>query len=430
MDRLYLAFLFAASVATGAAPPPRPYDVEHYDVKIAPDIAAKRLTGEVTIQFHTVVDGLDSMELDAGSLRITAVVEEYMNQPFERQGPLLVIRLVKRARIGEQRKLTIRYEAQPANGLTFFDNQVYTAFFTSNWMVANDRPEDRATLHLTISVPRNMKVAASGRLVGTHRDGQRDVSEWRQDAEAPPFTFGFAVGDFEEQTEQSGSVKLRYLGPRGSRDLAKTMEGTKQALRFLEERTGHAYPEKTYTQVLANGNPMQEMAQLTLLPAAYGETLAAHPDDLWLLAHELAHQWYGIGIACRDWSDFWLNEGFATFLADAFLEQQFGHERYQREIDKSRQTYEKLKAEGRDRPLSFHDWTTADQASGGIPYQKGAWVLHLLRQQMGEDAFWRGLRVYTKDHWGGQVTSRDFQKSLEAATATSLNDFFDTWVYR
>ena len=207
------------------------------------------------------------------------------------------------------------------------------------------------------------------------------------------------------------------------------MEGTRQALKFLEEKTGHAYPEKTYTQALVSGNPMQEMAELTLLPAVYGETLAAHPDDLWLLAHELAHQWYGIGIACRDWSDFWLNEGFATFFADVFLEQQFGRERYQQEIEKSRQVYEKLKAEGKDRALSFHDWTTADQASGQIPYQKGAWVLHLLRQHMGEDPFWRGLRVYTKDHWGGQVTSQDFQKSLEAASATSLKDFFDTWVY-
>jgi aminopeptidase N len=429
VSRLFIAFVFIAGGAIVAAPP-RPYDVEHYDVKITPDIAAKRLTGEVTIQYHTLVDGLESIELDAGSLHVTAVVEEYMNQPFDRQGALLLVRLEKRARIGEQRKLTIRYDGQPANGLVFAADQVYTAFFTSNWMVSNDRPDDRATLHLSISVPQNMKVAASGRLVSTHRDGQLNISEWKQDAEVPPFTFGFAVGDLEEQTQQSESVKLRYLGPRGSRDMAKTLEGTRQALRFLEEETGHAYPEKTYTQVLASGSPKQEMAELTLLPAAYGETLAAHPDDLWLLAHELAHQWYGIGIACRDWSDFWLNEGFATFFADAFLERRLGPERYRREIDKSRQIYEKLKAEGRDRPLSFHDWTTADQASGEIPYQKGAWVLHLLREHMGEDAFWRGMRVYTKDHWGGQVTSQDFQKSLEAASATSLKDFFDTWVYR
>jgi aminopeptidase N len=430
VNRLSVAFFFLAGCSIIAAPPPRPYDVEHYDVKIQPDIAAKRLSGEVTIRFHTLVDGLETLELDAGSLHVTAVVEEYMNQPFERQGPLLMVQLVRRVRIGEVRKLTIRYDAEPANGFEFYPDQVYTAYFTSHWMVANDRPDDRATLHLSISVPQNLKVAASGRLVSTHRDGQRSVSEWTQDAEVPPFTFGFAVGDFEEQTEQSDSVKLRYLGPRGSRNLAKTLEGTRQALRFLAEKTGQAYPEKTYTEVLASGSPAQEMAQFTLLSAKYGETLAAHPDDLWLLAHELAHQWYGIGIACRDWSDFWLNEGFATFFADAFLDQQFGHERYQQEIDKSRQIYEKLKAEGRDRALSFHDWTTDKQAGGEIPYQKGAWVLHLLRQQMGEDNFWRGMRVYTKDHWGGQVTSHDFQKSMEAASATSLKDFFDTWVYR
>ncbi len=164
------------------APPSRPYDVEHYDVKITPDIPAKQLTGEVTFRYHSQIDGLASLELDAGSLHVTAAVEDYMSQPFERQGPLLVVRLVKPARIGEERTLTVRYEAQPANGLAFFPGQVYTAFFTSHWMVADDRPEDRATLHLSISVPQSVKVAASGRLVSTHRDGPRNVFEWKQDA--------------------------------------------------------------------------------------------------------------------------------------------------------------------------------------------------------------------------------------------------------
>jgi aminopeptidase N len=419
--------LFAVGVA--AAPPPRAYDVDHYDVKIAPDIGAKSLNGEVSIQFHSATDGLDSLELDAGALHVTSVVEDFASLRFERRGELLVVQLGNPVRLGQERAISIRYDAGPAAGLSFFEDQVYSAYFTSHWMVCDDRPDDRATLRLTISAPASAKVAASGRLVKTHREGPRAISEWRQDAEVPPFVFGFAVGDFVESMVQSDRVKLRYLGKNDTNTLRKIFQNTAPALRFLSEKSGMPYPGTTYTQILARREPKQEAAAFTLLPEDYGQTLLSHPDDLWLLVHEFAHQWYGIGIACRDWSDFWLNEGLATFLADVFLEQQFGRERYQHEVEEARRIYEQLKLAGRDRPLSFHGWNTAREAGGQLPYYKGAWVLHLLRMQMGEDAFWRGLRVYTKDNWGRAVTSRDFQKSMEAASTMNLSDFFDLWVY-
>ena len=143
----------------------------------------------------------------------------------------------------------------------------------------------------------------------------------------------------------------------------------------------------------------------------------------------MAHQWYGIGIACKDWSDFWLNEGVATYLADAFLEERFGRERYEKEIAESRTIYEVLKNAGKDRALSYHDWNTTQEAGGRLPYHKGAWVLHLLRQKMGDELFWRGLRGYTRDHWGKAVTSLDLQRSMESAAGESLADFFNKWVY-
>ncbi len=113
-----------------------------------------------------------------------------------------------------------------------------------------------------------------------------------------------------------------------------------------------------------------------------------------------------------------------------YLGEKFGAERYTKEIEASHQNYEKMKAEGKDRPLSFTGWKMPHDAGGRLPYDKGAWVLHLLRQQMGDDAFWRGLRVYTKDNWGKQVTSKDFEESMEAVTDTPLAGFFQTWVYR
>ena len=431
MRLMRLTLLLGCWFHVPAAPPPRPYDVEHYEVKIEPDMAARRLKGEVTIQLHSIVDGLDALELDAGSLQVSAVVEEFANLRFERSGELLVVHPDKPIRLGEVRRITVRYGAQPAPGLSFFDNQVWAAYFTSHWMVCDERAEDRATLRLLLTAPAGMKVAASGHLVNTHRQGSASVSEWRHDTDVPPFVFAFAVGDFAESAAQEDQVKLRYLGPAGEvRDLAKIFHETGSALRFLTDKSGTPYREKTYTQALLRNGPEQEAAQFTLLPESYGQTLLSHPDDLWLLVHELAHQWYGIGIACRDWSDFWLSEGLATFLADVYLGEKFGPQRYAAEIGRAQKTYEQLKADGKDHPLSFSGWNLPRDAGGRLPYEKGAWVLHLLRQQMGDDAFWRGLRVYTKDNWGKQVTSRDFEKSMEAVTDTSLAEFFQTWVYR
>ena len=229
---------------------------------------------------------------------------------------------------------------------------------------------------------------------------------------------------------QEDKTRLRFLGPPSeAKQLPTIFHETGSAFRFLVEKSGQPYLEKTYTQVLLKNGPEQEAAELTLLPEKYGQTLLSKPDDLWLLVHELAHQWYGIGIATRDWSDFWLSEGMASFLADVFLGEKFGVERYTKEIDAAHQNYEKMKADGKDRPLSFRDWNKPNESGGRLPYDKGAWVLHLLRQQVGEESFWRGLRVYTKQNWGKQVTSRDLEKSMESVTDVPLRQFFDTYVY-
>jgi aminopeptidase N len=316
------------------------------------------------------------------------------------------------------RTLPIRYRAGPGKGLKFFPDQVYTEFFTDDWMVCNDRPDGRATLRLRIAAPKGWRVAASGDPAGN--------AEWRIDTPVPPFLYGFAVGRFQE----TGAGRLRLLGsPDAMLSAPAILDATRAALRFFAARTGKDYPARVYTQVFTHGSPMQENAGLTLLPEAYASGLRGQPDDLWLLAHELAHQWYAVGIPCRDWSDFWLNEGMATFLADAFLESRFGRERYQREIERSRAIYERLQGEGKDRPLSFHAWNTANEASGQIPYHKGAYVLDLLRRVVGDDAFWRGLQIYTRDNWNKPVTSREFQTAMEAAAGRSLDGFFGEWVY-
>jgi aminopeptidase N len=392
-----------------AAPLPRPYLVQHYDVHLVPDLAAKRLAGEVTIRLTSRIDRLDAVELDAGDLEVASVKEGQAARYFERKGSLLIVVLDAPAYKNDRRTLTIRYTAVPAKGLVFFADQIYTSFFTSDWMPSDDRPDDRATLRLAIDAPPRFKVAASG-----HLDG----AAWVIDEPTPPFLFAFAAGDFAESTSKAGGVTLRVLGK------ADVFDATAAAMAFFAERSGHAYPGDTYTQVFTHGTVEQEAVGMTLLPESYSVGLAQHPDDLWLLAHELAHQWYGIAIPARDWSDFWLSEGMATFLADAFLEKRFGKARYDSEIANSKRIYDTLRTQGKDRPLFYTDWQTPQEAGGSLPYHKGAWVLSELRRQLTDEVFWRGLRAYTAAHWGNPVTTDDLQTAMQSAAGKDLTKFF------
>jgi len=402
------ALLFLVSRA-GAAPLPRNYAVESYDVSIAPDLAAKRLSGEDTIRFHSRIERLDALEFDAGDLTIASVTDNQAPQWFERKGSLLIVVLGNPVRAGEHRSVSIRYQAGPGKGLQFFPDQVYTSSVTSDWMVCNDRPDEPATLRLRIHAP-SLKVAATENL----------------ESPTPPFLYAFAAGAFEESTSETSRVKLRVLGH------APVFEPAIAAMHFLAERTGRPYPGGNYTLVFAHGTVKQTAAGITLLPESYAADLSAHPENLWLLAGEIAEQWYGVGILCKDWSDLWLSEGLAAFLADAFLEQRFGKPRYEQEVEIARKIYETLKAEGQDRPLSFSDWETPQQAGGQVPVFKGAWFLAQLRRQMSDEAFWRGLRLYTSQFWGRSTVSVDFEKSMETAAgklgSKNLAKFFEHWV--
>ncbi|HMD71435.1 MAG TPA: M1 family aminopeptidase [Bryobacteraceae bacterium] len=402
-----------------AAPTARSYSVDHYEVRIAPDLDKQRIAGEVAIRYRSRAASLDAVELDAGpAVEIAEVLDGRTRLRFDRRGGLLSVALAVPAIEGVPRALTIRYRAGPGKGLKFFPDQVYSEFFTSDWMVCNDRPDGRATLRLRIAARKGWRVAASGEAAGN--------GAWRIDTPLPPFLYGFAAGRFQE----TGDGRLRVLGSADAMPQAQAiLDATRAALRFFAARTGKDYPAPLYTQVFTHGGPMQENAGLTLLPEAYGASLRAQPEDLWLLAHELAHQWYAVGIPCQDRSDFWLNEGISTFLADAFLESRFGRQRYEREIERSRAIYERLRGEGKDRALSFHAWNSAQEAGGQIPYHKGAYALDLLRREMGDASFWRGLKICTGDNWNKPVTSRDFQAAMETAAGKSLAAFFDRWVY-
>lgn len=424
---LFLALLFLVAPPFLAAD----FDVLDYAADLRIDPAGKSVRGEVAVAFVSGAGGLAAVDLDAPGLTVEGVSEGGRALSYETRDGRLHIALGRPAAQGEKRTITIRYTGQPERGMSFGAGQVFTAFHTERWLVSRADPADKATLTLALTLPEGLEVVANGRLVSREAlPGGLVRHIWRQDRPYSTYLFGFAAARFRETSRQAGEVRLRFLAPGfTTEELERIFAGTESMLAFFESKAGLPLPGNDYTQVLLPGGPAQELSGFAILSEGYGKSVLADPREDYLIAHELAHQWWGNLVTCETWSDFWLNEGMVTFLTAAFKEHQWGHDEYDRERAMTRLRYERALAEGKDRPLVFHGWKAPEEMSGPITYSKGALVLHLLRVHLGEQAFWAGLKDFTRAGAGGDVDSNDLRNALEKASGRDLKPFFDQWVY-
>ena len=411
----------------------RDIDVLHYAADIQPDIAAGTIEGRVVIRLVAASNALRTIELDNDGLTVDAVQEVGTKLRFAQDGKRLKIQLSRPARVGEQREIAVDYHGAPRFGLQFHPDrsQTYTIFSTSQWLVGIDAPDERATLDLTVTLPAGLEAVGNGPEI-EHRTlaNGNEVYRWRQDTPVPAYTFGFAAGKFNDVVAKAGDVQLRFLGDAFSEDeLRKVFADTADMLQYFQRRAGVPYPGKRYTQALVVETIGQELAGLSLLSEEYGREVLADPRQESLIAHEAAHQWWGNMVTCASWNHFWLNEGFANFLAATYMEHRFGKAEYQKSVDRWRARHEKLKVDGKDKPLVFPNWDKPTSDDRAVVYQKGAYVLHLLREKLGEDVFWRGMRDYTRKHFGASVVTQDFQAAMERSSGKQLDAFFDEWVY-
>jgi aminopeptidase N len=422
---LWLLLAQAGSLTCG--PGTRPcvsVDVVHYDARLQVDIEAGRISGTVVLTAVAHEDRAGAIQLDSGDLVVDAVTVDGRQAEFSTAARRLTVQWERHGKPGARVPVSVAYHGQPRGGIRFFadQQQVYTAFSTSQWLVCLDSPDQKATLRLSVTVPNGLVATGSGTPHGDR--------EWVLDTPMSTYLFGFAAGWFRSVAEVHHGVRLQYLSDTYSDDeLRAIFRETPRILEFFEERSGVRYRGPAYTQVLAAGSVEQEAAAFTLLSASYGKTLLDDPGDIWLEAHEFAHQWWGNGVTCVGWTHFWLNEGFATFMADAYKERRFGRDVYLKEIEKSHERYERARQAGHDKALVFPDWVHPTADDRAIVYHKGAYVLHLLRERLGEQRFWEGLRAYTRANMGKSVTTADFQAAMERSSGADLGDFFKRWVY-
>ena len=401
--------------------------VTHYAAYLEPKLDAGTIAGSVTLTLDR--SGAGVVRLQKGELTIDAVEREGSAIAVDVTGQTLTINVGE----GAARSVIVRYHGAPRSGLSFAPErkQLYTSFSTSRWMPVMDAPDARATFHLQLVVAREWTVVGNGREVGRRSiSSTEDVSEWRQDRPVPTYTFGFAAGDYGQVAVSKGAIAEHYLANGFSDgDLRRVFADTASMLAFFTDRSGVPFPGDRYSQILVPRSAGQEMAGYAIVSEEYGRAVLNDPTVVSLLAHELAHQWWGNSVTCREWTHFWLNEGFATFMAAAYREHRFGREVYLRDVDAMRTRYERIRDAGRDRSLVFPNWDSPTADDRTLVYQKGGYVLHLLRQALGDQQFWSGIRHYTKTYLGRSVTTDDFRRAMEEATGRDLGAFFTEWVY-
>ena len=402
-------------------------DVLAYHITLEPEIYDQHIKGNVRIEF--LLDRNASLIIfNSGNLRIDSVTGKSV-KGYENKDNKLRITLSKRS--ADRNTVHIYYQGHPQRGVVFQpeSEQVYTVFHTSQWMPCHESPEDKAKIRMDLFVPSHLKCIASGSLTDKKTADGKSMYSWIQDYESPAYTYGFAIGNFTEFTQEVNGATLRYYSQHYAREEMEIIfSKTAEILHFFEKKSGVPYAQNTYSQVLA-GDHYQEMTGFAMLKNSYGEAVLKDSTETGLISHELAHQWWGNNITCKNWNHFWLNEGFATYFSAAYNEHRFGKEKYNAEIQSCASVYERIKENGNDKPLVFPDWTSPTPDDRSLVYFKGAYVLHLLRQKLGDEMFWNGIRAYSREYFGRSVTTADFQGSMERATGQDLRDFFNAWIY-
>jgi aminopeptidase N len=435
-----LVLVFAAAAATLAAAQPAAViegaaiDVSRYTISLDLDVDHGAISGTELLELTMRAPGA-AIVLNSGTLVVDSVRQFGAggeSVPFRQDAQRLIVTLPAPARQGDLRRLHIEYHGTPRTGLTLLagNAQSYTAFSTSHWMPAVDAPADRAALDLEVSMPAGWRAAGSGLEVERRTRDGRTTYRWHHERETSSFLYGFVAGRFAEASDRHGAVTLNYLGGAfSSEQLRRIFRDTPAMMAFFEERAGLPYPGASYTQALVATSGGQELSGLAHMSEAYGHTVLADVTATSLIAHELAHQWWGDLVTNRDWTHFWLNEGFATFMAAAYKERARGRDAYMADVNGWRSRVERLRAAGNDRALVFPDWNRPTADDRAVVYQKGALTLHDLRELLGDAAFWTALRAYTQAHAGRPVTSPDLQRAFEASSGRDLRAFFDERVY-
>ena len=441
-----LAFLAIAYILPAFAdtyPRQNAIDAIHYTFRLTLSDASDEIEGETTAGIAFLQANVTSIALDLASvsggkgMSVSKVSSNGVPLKFSHQGDRLQIAVTPPSQAGERRQFTIRYRGVPKSGLRIGNNKFgERTFFSENWpdharqwLPMIDHPYDKASSEFLIIAPAKYQVVANGLLIEEldRGDGSR-LTHWKQSVPIASWLNALGVGQLASR--HFGSVKgvpLETWVFHQDRDAGITTFETpvRNAMEFYSDRIGPFPYEKLANVEAAGVNGGMEHASAIF----YGEKSVTGKAATDLVAHEIAHQWFGDAVTENDWDDVWLSEGFATYFTLLATEHYEGRDAFSVGLKKSRETVFALEKKLPGVPVIHNNLSDMTKVLNGLIYQKGGWTLHMLRGLIGDDAFWAGIRDYYARYRDRNATTDDFRHIMEQHSGKELGWFFDQWLH-
>lgn len=419
-----------------------PFLIRHVACDWDLEIEAASLSGHVDLEVERSAPGAEPLVLDAVAFELRAVELDGAALAHVYDGRTLRISLPASFDRGVVR---VVYRATPRRGMLFLapdehvpgrPRQVWTQCQEEDarwFMPCHDAPHVKMTSEIRVRVPLGWTVLSNGDRVGGRRVGAREEVHYRFDAPHPSYLLSLVAGEFashEEIGQSAGrDVPLRYLYPRGREvDAVATFGRTARMLEFFSERFGVPYPWRSYAQVVVAdfpGGGMENTTATTLYEHALTDEIArldVTSDEL--IAHELAHQWFGDLVTCRSWAEGWLNEGFATYCEHLWEAEALGEDEAAYALDRDLRAY--LTESARYvRPVVCTRYDAPYDLFDRHLYEKAGVFLHVLRETLGDAAFFAAVRNYLQAHAHGVVETDDLRHACERESGRSLGRMFE-----
>ncbi|HLA94312.1 MAG TPA: M1 family aminopeptidase, partial [Pyrinomonadaceae bacterium] len=308
--------------------------------------------------------------------------------------------------------------------------------FNRYWFPSYDTPNDFRTTELKATVAKPFTVVSNGKLVSTteNTDGTRTFY-WKMDTPYANYLTSIVVGEFTTVEQNYDGIPVLNFGyTNETKEVVATVKNLPDMIKFFSEKTGVRYPYPKYAQTMVEdfGGGMENISATTQIEEMiHDEREMLDEDSDSLQAHELAHQWFGDLVTCRDWGQIWLNESFATYMDALYNEHSKGHDDflYANVRDNQNQYFTTWNA-GNRRPIVTKNYANKDAMFDSYAYPRGAAVLHMLRKHLGDELFWKSLNHYLTSNLNQPVSTEELRIAIEETTGQSMDWFFDEWLYK
>lgn len=425
----------------------RDYDAKHYRIALTFDLDKKYFEGENQITLTPLKDDFKECRLDAEELVVAAVTNsENMPLQFTQTDKLIIVHLSKAYEYGETVTFTVKYHAtDPKFGLFFDEESPANPIMVStvswpdrarHWFPSYDFPHDKVTNEMIITVKNKYKVLSNGKLVSVKEDKKNGTKtyHWSQELPHSTYLFMLAIGPFAVIEDSLGSLPITYwVYEKDVEDAKWIFKKTPHMIDYFSRLFGYEYPWAQYAQVTSpRMGGGAENTTATVLGQGVIHDKRAEQDFSWerIIAHEVAHQWWGDLITLRTWSQTWLNESFGTYSDYLYTRHDKGEDEGAYDLLQKKNRYLQEAHTRYIRPVVFDRYNRPEDNFDSHTYPKGAAVLHMLRFVMGDKPFFRTLKHFLHKHEFQAVDTHDFMTAIKDATGQNLDWFFEQFIFK